>query len=106
MFTRMKGVWGAASDDGYTVVRTGSPISGFTIKYAESDGRSVIWPIENSAPGSKNRIDPNQIESWLPPHEKETLNKEKKTQVAERICKAMQFLGDGFEVAEFKHGTY
>ncbi len=38
-------------------------------------------------------IDSSSIESWLPPHDGEVIPAEKKRQILDNICAAIEFLG-------------
>lgn len=98
MFTKLNGVWGVSSIEGFTVVRRGSPLTQFVIEYSEA-GRSLHYALENLGPGSIQTIDAAAIGPWLSPYADEPIGPVQQQQIAERIVQAMFFLGDKFAVA-------
>jgi|SRR5690348_4641637 len=97
MFTKLIDAWGVSSIEGFTVVRCGSPMMQFVIKYSEA-GHSLHYALENLAPGSIQSVAVAAIGPWLPPHTDEAISPAQQRQIADRIVQAMFFLGDRFTV--------
>lgn len=72
-FTRLKEGRGAASSDGYTVRRLGSPMTQFYIEYTEGE-RQLHYYLENLAPGTVDVVRSEEIGPWLKPHAGELLS--------------------------------
>ena len=98
MFTKLPRVWGASSNEGFTVHRIGSPMTQFAIEYSEG-GRVLRYALDNLGPGSIQPIATSSIGPWLAPHAAEPIGPEEQSVIARRIVEAMQFLGDPFQVA-------
>ena len=98
MFTKLNGAWGASSNEGFTVVRRGSPMTQFVIEYSEA-GRSLHYALENLVQGSVQPVIAAAIGPWLPPHANEAISPAQQEQIASRVVQAMLFLGDKFAVA-------
>lgn len=98
MFVKLSGAWGASSSEGFTVIRGGSPMTGFYIEYSQGE-RGLRLTLENLMPGSVQPIFADHIGPWLPPHAQEELSQGGQRKIAQRIVEAMQFLGDRFAVA-------
>lgn len=79
---------GAKSDGGFSVRLKGL----HTIEYREGDRR--LEGFRERLMGDPNMdIDSSSIESWLPPHDTEIITAEKKQQILNNICAAIEFLG-------------
>jgi hypothetical protein len=79
---------GAKSDTGFSVKLKGL----HTIEYREGD-RSLTAFRERLVGDLSMDIDSSSIESWLPPHESESIPVEKKQQILDNIRAALDFLG-------------
>ncbi len=79
---------GARSDSGFSVKLKGL----HTIEYREGD-RSLTAFRERLVGDPSMDIDSSSIESWLPPHKSEVIAPEKKQQILDNICAALDFLG-------------
>ena len=100
MITKLTGQRGVSSIDGFTVVRTGSPMTQFVLTYTESDGHSIDYPLENLIPGSIDVISVSGIHCWSPPFEAEPVPHKKRIQIAKRIVDGMNTLGEKLELSE------
>ena len=98
MFTKLPDKWGASSADGFTVTRSGSPLTQFVIEYSEGE-RALRYSLENLVQGSVQSIVASSIGPWLQPHETEAIGTHEQREIANRIVKAMVFLGGKFVVA-------
>jgi hypothetical protein len=98
MFTKLPDMWGASSSEGFTVTRSGSPLTQFVIEYSEGK-RSVRYSLESLVHGSVQPIVASNIGPWLQPHQAEALGAIEQHEIANRIVNAMLFLGDKFVVA-------
>jgi len=103
MFTRMQGKRGVTSDEGYSVVRGGSPITAFYIEYREA-GRTLRYELDNLVAGAVDSIVVQSVGPWLPPHEKVPLSPQDQERIAERMCQAMAYLGDTVRVVSHRPG--
>ena len=92
-FTKLKHGRAAVSAEGFTIRRLGNPLSQFFIEYTEGE-RQLRYYLENLAPGSIDKLRPQDIGPWLPPHDGESLSKAEQLRIAERIVAGMLFLGD------------
>ena len=97
MLTKMPKSWGVTSDSGYSVVRSGSPLTQFCIEYSEGD-RRLHYYLENLMPGFHNRLVVSEIGPWQAPHEADDISQEQQEAIARRIVEAMSFLGDTLEI--------
>ena len=88
MFRRFLFGTGARSDAGFSVKLKGL----HTIEYREGDRRLEAFR-ERLIGDPSMDIDSSSIESWLPPHENEAIPSEKKRQILDNICAAVEFLG-------------
>ena len=98
MFTKLPDKWGASSSEGFTVTRSGSPLTQFVIEYSEGE-RALRYSLESLVQGSVQPIIASNIGPWLQPHETEALGSIQQREIANRIVKAMLFLGDKFAAA-------
>ena len=88
MFRRSLFGTGAKCDAGFSVKLKGL----HTIEYREGDKRLEAFRERLTGdPGMD--IDSSSIESWLPPHADEVIPPEKKQEILDNICAAMEFLG-------------
>jgi len=97
MFSKLPELWGVASEAGFTVVRRGSPLTQFSVEYAEGE-RVLRYTLENLVAGSAHPIDSRLIGPWLSPHDREDLAPAEQVKIAGRIADGMNFLGDKFVV--------
>jgi len=88
MFRRFFFGTGARSDAGFSVKLKGL----HTIEYQEGDRRLEAFR-ERLIGDPSMDIDSSSIESWLPPYENEAIPSEKKRQILDNICAAVEFLG-------------
>jgi hypothetical protein len=98
MFTKLPDKWGASSSEGFTVTRSGSPVTQFVIEYSEGE-RALRYCLESLVQGSVQPITASNIGPWLRPHEAEVIGSIEQREIANRIVKAMVFLGEKFAVA-------
>jgi hypothetical protein len=96
-FTKLKHGRAAVSTEGFTIRRLGNPLSQFYIEYTEGD-RQLRYYLENLVPGSVDKIRPQDIGPWLPPHDGESLSAPEQLRIAERIVAGMLFLGDRLDL--------
>lgn len=101
MFTKLPHRYGAESDEGFAVIRDGSPLTQFVLRYIEG-GYELECPLENIVPEAVDHINLDSLKSWLPPHSSEPIEMAKRRQIAERICAAMHFLGAACEITGAK----
>ena len=88
MFKKLWLGTGAKSNTGFSVKLKGL----HTIEYREGD-RSLTAFRERLVGDPSMDIDSSSIESWLPPHEGEVIPPDKKQQILDNICAAIEFLG-------------
>ncbi len=100
MFRKLTDERGVSSTEGFTVVRTGSPLTQFVVTYAEFDGHSVDYPLENLVADATDVIRAGEIRYWKPPFEAEVIPHGKRVEIAKRMAAGMNALGEEFEFSE------
>lgn len=88
MFRKLLWGEGAKSDLGFSVRLKGL----HNVEYREGD--KLLIAFRERLVGDPNMdLDSSSIESWEPPHQHEVITPEKKQQILNNICAALDFLG-------------
>ena len=103
MFTRLPGRRAVVSDEGFSVERTGSPLTQFIVRYAEGD-HVLEYPLEDVASGHAVSVVVGSVGPWLPPYQSERVSPERQKMIANRIRDGMMFMGDQVEVVSYRPG--
>jgi hypothetical protein len=93
MFERLSGPCAARSDEGFVVEAVCPSFTQFVVRYIEGSHVIELYP-DLVVEGAATPIEVRYISRWMPPHDDEILDMEKRAKIADRIKAALDFLGE------------